>query len=148
LENQSNYLDILPTGVQINFGTLRCYDGINLDDDLLVNAGVIKIDYSGTTTSPSITLGTLANGFYYSNLNTISLASNNIEILRMIYNLVECLTDFKATSLTTIADVAGGGKLILTAGSNSAPSLYMLLEIQRQIFIKMVLLLFQLRQME
>ncbi len=42
-------MDILPSGVQINFGGLRCYDGINLDGDLIVNAGIVRLSENGAT---------------------------------------------------------------------------------------------------
>ena len=58
----------------------------------------------------------------------------------MIYNLIECFTNFKALTLTATGSIAGdniicntiqtasdvtiGGKLILSSGSNTAPSLY------------------------
>src|SRR5690606_18516299 len=113
---------------------------LNLGDFHLGNACIMRIDWSGPVTSPTLTFGNATNGFYYSGTNTISLKTNNIEILRMLHNLVECFTHFKALTLSATGTISGdsiicdtlqsvsnvtvGGNLIIPAGSAAAPSLH------------------------
>ena len=60
---------------------MTVHDELTVDGNLeVLSGGVIKLNYGGLTSSPSLTFGSLANGFYYSNLNTISLKSNNIDL--------------------------------------------------------------------
>ncbi len=100
-------MTIYPNRVIINFSGLTVYDEVTVNGDFEIFQGIMKIDYGGIPIAPTATFGDPSNGFYYSNTNTVSFTSDNIETLRMIYNLVECFTHFKAQTLTATGSIAG-----------------------------------------
>ena len=100
-------LTIAPDRVTVNFSGMTVWDELTVVGNFELFSGIMKINYGGTAIEPTLTFGNESNGFYYSNTNTVSFASDNIETLRMINNLVECFTNFKALTLTATGSIAG-----------------------------------------